>query len=55
LCDGRVLFLALEDGRDAVDRGRRIELAADNVVGAVGEDGDAVVADEGDFLIGTMR
>jgi len=50
----QVLLLALEDGLDAVDHGLRVELAADDVVGAVGEDGDAVVADEGHFLIGTV-
>lgn len=54
LCDGWILLLGLEDGLDAVDHGLRVELAADDLVGAVSEDGDPVVADEGDFLIGAM-
>src|SRR5208282_197931 len=50
-----LLLLGFEDGLDAVDHGLRIELAADDLVGAVGEYGDAVVADEDHFLIGTVR
>src|SRR5262249_7796858 len=40
------------DGTDAFGEGGGVELGADDLVGAVGEVGDAPVADEGDELLG---
>ncbi len=41
-----------EDVADALNEGFGVELRADDLVRAVGEDGDAPVADEGYELIG---
>lgn len=42
----------VEDSVDAFDEGPGVELGAEDLVGTVGEDGDAPVADEGDELAG---
>ena len=46
------MFVFGEGSADAFDEGGGVELGAEDFVGAVGEDGDAPVAEEGDQLVG---
>ena len=45
------MFVFGEGSADAFDEGGGVELGAEDFVGAVGEDGDAPVAEEGDELV----
>ena len=47
-------LFAFKDGLNAVDHRPRVEFAADDLIGAISLNGDAVVANEYDFLLRTV-